>query len=179
MSSLLNTLSVGVLALLNNAAVFLGRDEPSAESPPGDGPGYNPQFWTDSYTRQVSNNCYNYAVNRATDSFATPGGPDGLEHIWPLDCKSVTDAAMADGLQPISSGAAPCDGHRVFLGVHANDFHWWRQDGPKFWTHKPGMTPPVDVDDNGDKIEDPLKANLGPYEACDFFCVEDEKVMIS
>ena len=180
MASIFNTLSLGVLALFNSASVFLGREKTNAESQLGDGPGYNPQFWTDSLTTQKNNNCYNYAINRTTNTFAQPGSfyePFGL--LEPYDCKSITDNARLDGLQPLPSAAAPCDGHKVFMGAYAEDFHWWRQDGPNFWTHKPGSEAPMEVDASGQKIRDPLKANLGPYKACGFFCVEDEKVVIS
>ena len=172
-TNLLAKIVLGALALFaSKSTLQVTANENRAQGNNlGDGPGYNPGFW-ENWRRRNNNNCYNYAVNRTTDSFAQPGNVQ-----WPFSCQSVTEAAMSDGLRPIQANAS-CDGHEVFLGAYRNDFHWWRKDGPNLWTHKPGSLAPRDYDASGKKIKNPLEADLGQYDPCGFFCVEDQKVEI-
>lgn len=162
------------LALFSGAKLLLRNlpREPHSETGIGDGPGYSPLFWTPPF-RQRRNNCYNYAVNRTTNTFAQPSSIQS-----PLTCDTVSAAAIRDGLRPLASPDENCPGHQVFMGANHNDFHWWRKDGPDFWTHKPGVQPPRSVDANGNSITNPLEADLGKYDPCGFFCVEDSKVTI-
>ncbi len=56
---------------------------------------FNPGFWNDS-AHISKNNCYNYAINRRTDSFAQPGRACGQQaSTWA--CDAVTNAALCDG----------------------------------------------------------------------------------
>ena len=40
-----------------------------------------------------------------------------------------------------------------------NDYHWWRQDSNKLWSHKPGSTEISNLDGDQKKIYNPLKSN--------------------
>ena len=54
--------------------------------------------WNDHYLIRVNNNCYNYANNNITNSFAQPGYASGtpIQHITPAD---VIKSAKSDGLE--------------------------------------------------------------------------------
>ncbi|KAK3254936.1 hypothetical protein CYMTET_35867 [Cymbomonas tetramitiformis] len=125
---------------------------------------------------QSENNCYNYANNVATDSFAQPGR--GTGHKWEENtCESVKDAAARDGLKWMGSdlpslSEGPADGHYVALYIWPNtNFHWARMDydvktvagRAMRWSHKPGGTEVRDVDNDGKAILDPSTANLSPW----------------
>ena len=43
------------------------------------------------------------------------------------------------------------------LGV---DYHWYRLDDNKLWSHKPGGTPATNYDGHGQLISDPRKAAM-------------------
>jgi hypothetical protein len=57
---------------------------------------FNPSFWN-AASVQPYNNCYNYARNWRTNTFAQPGRAHGAQ-TGTMACNSVTTAAMADGL---------------------------------------------------------------------------------
>ena len=128
-------------------------------------PPYNPEKWVPP--AQYDNNCYNYANDERTDTFAQPGKAHGC-YPYPLStCADVYAAAQCDGLVPIASGTSPTpdDMHRVYLMVWPGyDYHWYRQDIPNgMWSHKPGSTPVTDRDSSGALIYNPDTADTGPY----------------
>ena len=57
---------------------------------------FNPGFWNDP-AHIGRNNCYNYASNRRTDTFAQPGRATGHQ-TGVMACPNVTAAALSDGL---------------------------------------------------------------------------------
>lgn len=57
---------------------------------------FNPGFWNDP-AHVGKNNCYNYASNRRTDTFAQPGRATGHQASV-MACPDVTTAALSDGL---------------------------------------------------------------------------------
>ena len=57
---------------------------------------FNPGFWNDPAHIQ-RNNCYNYASNRRTDTFAQPGRATGHQ-AQTMACDKVTAGALSDGL---------------------------------------------------------------------------------
>jgi hypothetical protein len=74
-------------------------------------PKYEPNRWNDpyqpgfSYGHQWENNCYNYACNKATDSFAQPGYAS--TGVWNkvMACAPVSAGATGDGLATRPNGA--------------------------------------------------------------------------
>ena len=75
-------------------------------------PLYEPGWWNVP-ARQPFNNCYNYATNYRTDTFAQPGQAAGAMYTA-LTCASVRPAAVADeliatpaGQQSMPEGGAP------------------------------------------------------------------------
>lgn len=136
-------------------------------------PSYTPSFWNDGGTVQYHNNCYNYANNERTDTFAQPGRAAGAMYAA-LACSDVVAAAIADGLEPLPAGGT-CDGcHALVALVVAPgwDYHWYRRDANGTWTHKPGGTAATNLDNAGHPITDPEIADRGPYtQFCGYFCV--------
>lgn len=138
-------------------------------------PPYNPEKWNDGGAIQRNNNCYNYANDEITMTFAQPGRAHGC-YPWSLrDCVGVHDGAQCDGLITLSSGDDPCPGnmHRVYLVVWPNnDYHWYRQDAPDgMWSHKPGGTRATNRDNSGHLIYSPETADTGPYTIhCGYMC---------
>ena len=137
-------------------------------------PLYEPLWWNDGGQKQFNNNCYNYATNYRTDTFAQPGQAAGAMYTA-LSCASVRPAAIADALinSPAANNKCPEEGHSVALVIAPGwDFHWYRKGRNGYWTHKPGSTPVTNVDNNGSLIADPRMAARGPYTVfCTFMVV--------
>jgi hypothetical protein len=79
---------------------------------------------------------------------------------------AVLAAAIADGLinSPNANNHCPGEGHLVALVIAPNiDFHWYRKGRTGRWTHKPGSTPVIDVDNSNAAITDPRTADRGMY----------------
>ena len=131
-----------------------------------DAPVYNPGMWNTT-TVQPHNNCYNYANNQITGTFAQPGRASGHPITSLANCSSPSASAVSDGLHVVPNFSAPLgpgSGWYVALVVWpGNDFHWYRQDKVGCWSHKPGSTPVRNVDNAGKAISDPTTANRGPY----------------
>jgi hypothetical protein len=132
---------------------------------------FNPGFWNTSAV-QPHNNCYNYARNWRTDTFAQPGRAHGAGTNT-MQCANVTTAAMADGLKkrcdclPVSEWP-----RRLMALVIApnQDYHWYREQRGGFWGHKPGQTAARNVDNNNVLVVNPETAARGPYtNFCGYF----------
>lgn len=144
-------------------------------------PAFSPADWNDGGVIQRHNNCYNYASDLRTDTFAQPGNGSG-HSFASLDCAGVDAGAQSDGLTPIScdqDGCAKC-GHQVALVIWpGQDFHWYRRDVDGTWSHKPGSTRARNVDSGGSSITDPRTAARGPYTVfcgCYCLCKPDVKI---
>jgi hypothetical protein len=143
-------------------------------------PKYEPTWWNVP-PRQFSNNCYNYATNYRSDTFAQPGLAAGAMYTS-LTCASVLPAAVADELidAPQANNSCPVEGHLVALVIWpGSDFHWYRKGRNGAWSHKPGGTPATNVDNSGNPISDPRSADRGPYtDFCTFMVVMHGHVKI-
>ncbi len=144
---------------------------------PLDPPPYQPELWNQPGI-QGSNNCYNYGCNKRTDTFAQPGRGSNNPYHAPADCVGVGAAAISDGLTRWNSSTT-VHGHLMALAVEdigheeQPDYHWYRKDNDKFWSHKPGPSPAIDYDDKGKQISDPQRCDRGIYKNfCGYFvCV--------
>jgi len=134
-------------------------------------------------TECSNNNCYNYGNDVVTNTFAQPGR--GTGHKWVSDnCSSVTAGAKSDGLVWAGTTlptAEPTRGHYVAMLIWPQtNFHWIRMDSNLYWSHKPGSTPVRNVDDDGNKIHDPSKANFAPWtQFCGYFVSVPSQVTIN
>lgn len=136
-------------------------------------PPYNPGKWNYDPIIQ-KNNCYNYANDKITNTFAQPGRGSGQSWSQLLACDTnVSPAAQRDGQLPVSRppSSTPAEGHFIalVLGV-AYDYHWYRLDSNAMWSHKPGQTQARNTDNSGRPISDPRNCDRGPYDIfCGFF----------
>jgi hypothetical protein len=113
------------------------------------------------------NNCYNYASNSITDTFAQPGRGSG-EMYHDITADEIHKAALRDGyVDSIKDSEKKRVLHVGYCIAPGWDYHWYRQtkrmDGEERWTHKPGGTPARNYDDSGNFITDPSTADRGPY----------------
>lgn len=135
-------------------------------------PVFTPSYWNVGGNRQTQNNCYNYANNKATNTFAQPGRAS-IGQAGSMSCAAVHAAAIADGLQPVGDYPSwPLDFKKGLALVVAPgyDYHWYRLDSDGTWSHKPGQTFATNRDNAGNAIADPRTANRGPYtDFCGFF----------
>jgi hypothetical protein len=136
-------------------------------------PLFEPAWWNVPAI-QPFNNCYNYATNYRSDTFAQPGLAAGAMYTS-LTCASVLPASVADALidKPGANNKCPPEGHLVALVIAPGfDFHWFRKGRNGYWSHKPGSTPVTNLDNSGDTIPDPRTADRGPYtQFCTFMVV--------
>lgn len=144
-------------------------------------PIYEPDWWNVPEI-QPHNNCYNYASNYRTDTFAQPGQAAGAMYQQ-INCKEVKAGAIADALVNLPHADNVClpDGHLVVLVIWPDtDFHWYRRGKNGRWSHKPGGTPVTDRDNSGNLIFDPREADRGGYtQFCTFMQVRHGHIKIA
>lgn len=104
---------------------------------------YNPGFWNTDPNVRTRNNCYNYAMNYKSNTFAQPGRKSGHPYTPPPACANVKTAAVWDGLQTACSGSVKNVALVIWPGV---DYHWYRRHSEGFWGHKPGQTAARNID---------------------------------
>lgn len=145
-----------------------------------DAPVYDPGRWNIPSV-QPYNNCYNYANDQITNTFAQPGRATGRP-ITSLSCGGVRPSAESDGLRVspnFSDPLGPGQGWYVALVIWPRvDYHWYRQDKNGCWSHKPGQTAVRNTDDSGQPITDPRTANRGPYTDFCTYMITDRNVRI-
>ncbi|MFG2908465.1 hypothetical protein ACGF13_25785 [Kitasatospora sp. NPDC048286] len=134
---------------------------------------FNPGFWNNDTTTLYNNNCYNYASNWRTNTFAQPGRGCGNMYTQ-ITCDEVARAALCDGMHhrfdcfPDSEAPRPLVALVVIPG--GGDYHWYRKQKEGFWGHKPGGTAARNYDNSGNVIYDPETADRGPYTIfCGYF----------
>jgi hypothetical protein len=143
-------------------------EEEDPDTTLGDALGPDLSWWNDENVgpdaHQYFNNCYNYATNVRTDTFAQPGRGSGLSlssyelaHVYAW-FDNVYDAPAGDNVTPIA-------GHLVALALAPTigDYHWWRKNDNGYWSHKPGQTPATTKDASGASITDPRTCDRGVY----------------
>jgi hypothetical protein len=147
-------------------------------------PLYEPAWWNDlasGGSRQINNNCYNYACDIRTDTFAQPGHAANAMYTAET-CLALRAATKADMLTEIklTTIACPAEGHLIALVIWPNvDFHFYRMNRDGLWSHKPGGMPVTNVDNSNRPIPDPRTADRGPYvNFCEFMIVMHGHVKI-
>lgn len=127
-------------------------------------------YWnSDSYVMQ-NNNCYNFAANYRSDTFAQPGRKANVEW-YDLACGNspgqIGYAASFDGFN-LSCWTSTQYYAALVIWPYTSDplsgdFHWYRKCANGHWCHKPGKTPARNYDSSGNWITDPATCNRGPY----------------
>jgi len=142
-------------------------------------PAYNPDYWNNDAYRKRNNNCYAYANNQATNTFAQPGRGSGQQYTA-LTCDNVGAASIRDGLANSANFSTVTPGWYVALVIWPNtDYHWYRQDNVGCWSHKPGQTDVRNVDNAGHPITDPQTADRGGYTTFCTYMVTNTGVTIA
>jgi hypothetical protein len=154
-------------------------------------PSYDPTYWNHP-KHIIRNNCYNYGTDIRTGTFAQPGKAH-KQGIQSISCAEVIKAALADGLIPAVDRQCSGCTHKVALVVDdqgpslKRDFHWYRLDDTKAWSHKLASFPATDRDASGNPIGNPESADRdhkGPdyghnySKFCGYFCVDKDFVKI-
>ena len=141
-------------------------------------PPYNPSKWNNNPTVKRNNNCYNYANDKITNTFAQPGRGSGQVGPFPPSCSGTGSAAERDGQIPVSSASStPSEGQFIALVIWpGRDYHWYRLDSNAMWSHKPGQTAAKNTDNSGQLITDPKECNRGPYSSwCGYYhCIPSQ-----
>jgi len=136
---------------------------------------YQPDFWNDPNHLKL-NNCYNYAVNIRTDTFAQPGRATGRYPYLKL-CPQITEAVLSDRNHKRFDCLPDTEKPRHLMALvlcPILDFHWYRKHQEGFWGHKPGVKKVRNVDNSGQVIYNPetcdRTSNFPPYtEFCGYF----------
>jgi hypothetical protein len=136
---------------------------------------FNPGFWNNDPTVRGNNNCYNYASNWRTNTFAQPGRGCGQQYTA-ITCQEMTRASLCDGMHRRFDCFPDTEKPRYLValvvapGPGFRDFHWFRKQSGEFWGHKPGGTAARNVDNSNALISNPETANRGPYtQFCGYF----------
>lgn len=140
-------------------------------------PKVNLAFWNEDMSLLWNNNCYNYSTNRVTHSFAQPGEASGKMYSA-LTCKAVIEAAAEDlGLTPTSVFTTQNKSEESLIALvvaPGHDFHWYRRDDNRYWSHKPGSTEATSLDQSDERITNPETADRGFYtDFCGYFKVKN------
>ena len=127
----------------------------------------NFSFWnTSPYI--YYNNCYNFAANYRSNTFAQPGRQGGSTLPYPPTCANARAGVILDGW---SDTCQASNNLTIFLVIWpGTDFHFYRLCFGGYWCHKPGGTPARNTDDSGNLITNMATANTGPYTShCEYF----------
>lgn len=140
-------------------------------------------------TEQANNNCYDYANDIVTNTFAQPGRGSGVcppntRPCVPNTCDDIKKAAVSDGLVWVGTTlpkTLPAEGHYVSLHIWPEtNFHWLRMDANSMWSHKPGGSAVRNVDNNGKTISDPAQADVSPWsQHCGYLLATPSKANIT
>ncbi|MGW7086885.1 hypothetical protein ACWGH2_25815 [Streptomyces sp. NPDC054871] len=144
---------------------------------------FNPAFWNRPDT-QPYNNCYNFAVNRRTNTFAQPGHAHGYTIPRTVRCGEVSIGAQRDGLR-LWGNCQPAGSLRYVVALvtgtfpgNLRDYHWYRLHPGGLWAHKPGGTPARNTDNSGRLITNPYTCDRRPYnEWCGLFQTHNSLVI--
>ena len=132
---------------------------------------FNPGFWNAPSVRP-HNNCYNYARNWRTDTFAQPGRAHGARTST-MACANVTNAALADGIVERCRCLPISEWPRRLMALVIDpgwDYHWYRHQRGGFWGHKPGSTAARNTDNSEVVITNPETCDRGGYtDFCGYF----------
>ena len=150
-------------------------------------PNYNPNYWNNNKNIKNNNNCYSYSVNNKNHQFGKPqpGYFARFNHIQNNQYKcayffkrilnDIPSVYLTSFKQKCKKGFT-----KAFFAIDSNknehDYHFYRQDTNKLWSHKPGTTNVINYDANYKIIKNPYIANRNytsyNYDKpCFFFCV--------
>jgi hypothetical protein len=120
-------------------------------------------FWNNA-TAITQNNCYNFASNYRSNTFAQPGRlATGQGPLWPTQGWDVIRRVRADGWSDNCVSGTPGNIVIALVVSPMQDFHFYRMCANGYWCHKAGKTPARNWDDSGRLIINPETCNRGIY----------------
>ena len=154
-------------------------------------PIYEPQRWNVKNNIRDNHNCYAYLLNTIVAKRSgkpQPGYFSGFSSInsTEYNCQDFYKRLKKDipSLYLTSFDEKCKKGfYKGFIALDSKqedqDYHFYRQDKDGFWSHKPGRQEATDIDANGKKIINPLKANrryqyFDYSKPCFFFCFNNK-----
>jgi len=170
---------------VNNKHDMNGLSNLSGYEPP-----YTPNKWNNFKNIKNNNNCYSYAVNYKNKKYGKPqpGYFSKFNHIQNNQYKCVSFFKRILNDIPsvyLTSFKQKCKKgfNKAFFAIDSNknehDYHFYRLDNNKLWSHKPGTTNVINYDADYKIIKNPYTANRN-YTAynydkpCFFFCVNNK-----
>lgn len=146
---------------------------------------YDAAWWNNDQNTLLNNNCYNYACDQATDTFAQPGRWGSGDPNWSfgLDCADASQAVLLDGNHSWGDCWSPVGNGGFYLFALViwpdQDFHFFRYSAEGWWGNKPGHTAVINLDYNGQLITDPQTSYNGPYsDFCGYFQTSNQVQII-
>ena len=123
-------------------------------------------FWNGSQYINA-NNCYNFASNWRSNTFAQPGKRAG-QAFKAYTPDAFSAALHADGWADYCLGGAARNISAALVIWPASipggpDFHFYRLCSGGLWCHKPGKTAARNFDNSGRSIYNPQNCNRGNY----------------
>jgi hypothetical protein len=171
----------------------------------GSEPDYEPSRWNKKNEISDTHNCFSYAMNvndpkqmaqcltkpYCNVPFHQPGlasGYRGFSARKPKTCPNMMMRILGDNphiSMTTFEEKCPANTSKIALVVdESDDYHFFRQDSNKFWSHKPGARDVINVDAAGHKIWDPRLTYLDYTEKggdlnydifCSYMCVPRTK----
>ena len=148
---------------------------------------YDPQKWN-NFKVINNHNCYSYAMGKIVKNLkdkAQPGYASGFNYLNDnnMTCKNLKKRLKKDNpgsyIEDFDNRCLP-GFYKVFLALDVgNDYHWWRQDNNKLWSHKPGSTQISNLDGDNKLIYNPYLSsrnfkNRNYSKSCFFACVQSD-----
>lgn len=128
-------------------------------------------FWNGS-PHVYQNNCYNYASNYRSGSFAQPGTLGGSPVSSSSDCYChiVGPKVRSDGYSDYCLGGSARNISIALVIWPGVDFHFYRLCTNGRWCHKAGQTPATNKDNSNNYIYNPQTCDRGYYtDFCEYF----------
>jgi hypothetical protein len=153
-------------------------------------PSYTPNKWNNNKNIKNNNNCYSYSVNYKNKKYGKPqpGYFSKFNHIQNNQYKCVSFFKRILNDIPsvyLTSFKQKCKKgfNKAFFAIDSkkneHDYHFYRQDKNKLWSHKPGTTNVINYDADYKIIKNPYTANRNYIhynydKPCFFFCVNNK-----
>lgn len=146
----------------------------------GSEPKYEPERWNTKKEVRETHNCFSYAMNildpkqisscltskNCNVPFHQPGSASGHKKFSAQKyktCPNMVSRLLGDNpILKVTDFTSKCPRgtSKIGLVVDADeDYHFYRQDSNKFWSHKPGGTSVTNKDAKGALIYDPKLAD--------------------
>jgi hypothetical protein len=124
------------------------------------------------------NNCYNFAANHRTNTFAQPGKISGYTLPYPPTCANTRTGVELDGW---FNSCQAADNLTICLVIWPGyDFHFYRKCQSNIWCHKPGRTAARNYDNSGNIITNPETCNRGGYTTfCEYWYADNDLILVS